>query len=177
VTVFPGIEFNVNKCHLTAIWDCTADGYQHGQQFLSSLFPPSGPPALTARREPNPTTAGSPLDLVEAAVKDYGALVLAPHATAKGIGLFAKDVCNTSAQVAQSGLVAGFDVWGQDSADVLRNPRSQFGDHLPPWFVSGDVRSLETVGKRAVYLKTRDATDAGKPASGVPHARAADPPA
>ena len=153
VTVFPGVEVNINKCHLMAIWDCTPDGYQRGQQFLSSLFPPSGPPALTDRRQPNPVTNGSPLDIVKTAADDFGALVLAPHSTAKTIGLFGKDVCNISDQVAQSGFVAGFDVWGQDSADVLRNPRSQFGDHLPAWFVSGDVRSLESVGERAVYLK------------------------
>src|SRR5207244_1556880 len=138
VTVFPGIEFNVNKCHLMAIWDCTADGHRCGQQFLSYLFPP-GRPALTERREPNPTLAGSPLDLAKTAVETFGALVLAPHSTAKNIGLFASNVCNTSDQVAQSGYVAGFDVWGQEGADVLRNPRSQFGDHAPAWFVSGDV--------------------------------------
>jgi hypothetical protein len=116
--VFPGVEVNVNKCHLIAIWDRTSDGYQRGQQFLSSLFPPSGPPALTDKRQPNPVTNGSPLDIVKAAADDFGALVLAPHSTARGIGLFGKDVCNISAQVAQSGFVAGFDVWGQDSADV-----------------------------------------------------------
>lgn len=153
VVVFPGIEFNVNKCHLMAIWDCTDDGYRRGQQFLSHLFPPNSPPALTERREPNPTTVGSPLDLVKTAAETYGALVLAPHSTAKDIGLFARNVCNTSAQVAQSGYVAGFDVWGNEGADVLRNPRSQFGEHRPAWFISGDVRDLETVGQRAVYLK------------------------
>ena len=152
VTVFPGIEFNVNKCHLMAIWDCTADGHQRGEQFLSRLFPP-GHPALTDRRDPNPTLAGSPLDLAKTAVEMFGALVLAPHSTAKNIGLFASNVCNTSSQVARSGYVAGFDVWGQESADVLRNPRSEFGDQAPAWFVSGDVRNLETVGQRAAYLK------------------------
>ncbi|MEV6350774.1 TrlF family AAA-like ATPase [Actinoplanes sp. NPDC051851] len=153
VTVFPGIEFNVNKCHLMAIWDCTDDGYKRGQQFLSSLFPPNGPDPLNEKRVPAPTNVGSPLELVKKAATTYGALVLAPHSTAKGIGLFASNVCNTSAQVAQSGYVAGFDVWGQQGLDVLRNPRSQFGDQIPAWFVSGDVRDLETVGQRAVYLK------------------------
>jgi len=153
VTVFPGIEFNVNKCHLMTIWDCTEDGYRRGQQFLSSLFPPNGQPRLNARGEANPTTVGSPLELVKRATEEYGALVLAPHSTAKDIGLFARNVCNTSDQVAQSGYVAGFDVWGKEEADVLRNPRVQFGDQLPAWFVSGDVRHLDTVGTRATYLK------------------------
>jgi ABC-type enterochelin transport system ATPase subunit len=153
VVVFPGIEINVNKCHLMAIWDCTDDGYQHGQQFLSHLFPPDGPPALTARRDPNPTTAGSPLQLAKEATERYGALVLAPHATMKDIGLFARNVCNTSAQVAQSGFVLGFDVYGNNHADVLRNPKSEFGDQRAAWFISGDVRSLDTIGERTVYLK------------------------
>lgn len=153
VTVFPGLEFNVNKCHLMTIWDCTDDGYQRGRQFLSSLFPPSGQPPLTTRGEANPTTVGSPLELVKRAADEYGALVLAPHSTAKDIGLFARNVCNTSDQVAQSGYVAGFDVWGKEEADVLRNPRTEFGDQIPAWFVSGDVRHLDTVGKRATYLK------------------------
>jgi predicted ATPase len=153
VTVFPGIEFNVNKCHLMAIWDCTDDGYRRGEHFLAHLFPPSGQAPLTAQRQPNPTTAGSPLDLVKAAAETYGALVLAPHSTAKGIGLFASNVCNISDQVAQSGHVLGFDVWNNEGADVLRNPRAEFGNHTPAWFVSGDVRDLDTVGKRAAYLK------------------------
>ncbi len=79
--------------------------------------------------------------------------MLAPHSTAKGIGLFARSVCNISSQVAQSGFVVGFDVWGDEGAEVLRNPRYEFGDDVPAWFVSGDVRDFETVGKRAVYLK------------------------
>ncbi|MEU4239673.1 TrlF family AAA-like ATPase [Actinoplanes sp. NPDC026619] len=153
VTVFPGIEFNVNKCHLTAIWDCTDDGFHRGRQFVGSLFPPTGRSPLNPRGEANPTAVGSPLELAKRACQEYGALVLAPHSTAKDIGLFARNVCNTSAQVAQSGYVAGFDVWGKNDADVLRNPRSEFGEQLPAWFVSGDVRSLDTVGKRAVYLK------------------------
>jgi ABC-type multidrug transport system ATPase subunit len=153
VVVFPGIEFNVNKCHLMAIWDCSSDGYQRGQQFLSSLFPPDGPPPLTDRREPNPTLVGSPLQLAKEATERYGALVLAPHATMKNIGLFARNVCNTSAQVAQSGFVLGFDLYGSDQADVLRNPGTEFGDQKPAWFISGDVRSLDAVGKRAAFLK------------------------
>lgn len=152
VTVFPGLEFNVNKCHLLAVWDRTEQGFQIAQQFLTTLFPPGTRP-LTAAREPLPVTSGSPLDLARRAAREYQALVFAPHATAKTNGLFGKNVCNISDQVAQGGDLMGFDVWGNAGNDVLRNPRSQFGDIKPAWFVSGDVRSLEDVGQRVVYLK------------------------
>jgi len=151
VTVFPGLEVNVNKCHLIVIWDCTTDGYDMAQQFLASRFK-GGAPRFNAAGEPNPIESGSPLDVARDAIEHRG-LVLAPHSTAKQIGLFGKNVCNVSAQVAQSSLVTGFDVVGAPTADVLSNPRSEFGDEIPVWFISGDVRSLESVGKRAVYLK------------------------
>lgn len=152
VSVFPGIEFNVNKCHMMAIWDRTERGHKLGQQFLASLFDPGVDP-LTDKRDPLPTTKGSPLELAQRASQEYEALVFAPHATKDGIGLFGKGVCNTSSQVARSGYVAAFDVWGSAQSEVLRNPRSEFGDVPPAWFISGDVRSLEDVGKRAVFLK------------------------
>ncbi|GAA2624182.1 hypothetical protein GCM10010399_64450 [Dactylosporangium fulvum] len=69
--------------------------------------------------------------LAKEATERYGALMLAPHATAKDIGLFGKNVCNTSAQVAQSGYVLGFDVYDNDHADVLTNPKSQFDGQRP----------------------------------------------
>ncbi|WP_147432936.1 TrlF family AAA-like ATPase [Catellatospora citrea] len=153
VVVFPGIEFNVNKCHLMAIWECDDGGYRRGQQFLHHLFPPDCLPPLTQRREPNPTNVGSPLQLAKIAAESYGALVLAPHSTAVENGLFGRGVCNTSDQVAQSEHVLGFDVYGKTHADVLTNPRRQFGDRHPAWFISGDLRDLESAGKRAVYLK------------------------
>ncbi len=153
VVVFPGIEFNVNKCHLMAIWDGDDAGYRRGQQFLDHLFPPDGPPPLTPRREPNPTNIGSPLSLAKVAAETYGALVLAPHSTAVDNGLFGRGVCNISDQVAQSEHLVGFDVYGKEQADVLTNPRRQFGDRRPAWFISGDVRDLGEVGRRAVYLK------------------------
>lgn len=52
----------------------------------------------------------------------------------------------------------GFDVWGNTGNDALGNPKSQFGDLNPAWFISGDVRSLNEVGQRAVYLKMGNGT-------------------
>ncbi len=49
VTVFPGLEFNVNKCHLLAIWDRNEKGYELGRQFLASLFDPGVEPLTTSR--------------------------------------------------------------------------------------------------------------------------------
>lgn len=83
----------------------------------------------------------------------HGGLVFAPHATSKNIGLFAKGVCSNSPDIAKSDFLTGFDFKGNKSADVLKNPRSQFGDVQPSWFISGDTRSLEEVGKWATYLK------------------------
>lgn len=151
VTVFPGFEFNVNKCHLLAVWDACDAGHRLGVQFLSTLFGPGMRP-LASNREPLPVSSGSPLDLALRAI-DHKALVFAPHATARDNGLFGRNVCNISDQVAQSGAVIGFDVAGHTGADVLRNPRSQFANQSPTWFISGDLRSFEDVGKRAVYLK------------------------
>ena len=152
VFVFPGLEINVNKCHLLAIWDRTEEGFHLARRFLEGLFA-AGVKPLGPDRQPERVLDGSPQTLAEKATALKG-LVLAPHSTAKSIGLFGKDVCNTSDQVAQSGYVLGFDVVGGSGADVLTNPRSQFRDIQPSWFQSGDVRSLEDVGKRATYFKT-----------------------
>lgn len=151
VTVFPGLEINVNKCHLLMVWDCTGDGYALAGRFLGGLFEPGVDP-LTADRTPRAVSTGSVLDLARRAGQLNG-LVLAPHATAAGMGLFGKNVCNVSSEVAQSGLILGFDVVGSNRADVLTNPRSQFGDIAPAWFASGDTRDLADVGQRCVYLK------------------------
>lgn len=151
VTVFPGLEINVNKCHLLMLWDCTQEGYALAGRFLGSLFAPGVAP-LSPDRTPRPVPSGSVLDWARRATELNG-LVLAPHATAKDIGLFGRNVCNTSSEVAQSGVVVGFDVVGSTRADVLSNPRSQFGDTQPAWFASGDTRDLDGVGARCVYLK------------------------
>jgi hypothetical protein len=154
VFVFPGLEVNVNKCHLLAIWERDEHGLELARQFLASRFTPGSPP-LKPDRTPNPVQKGNVLEVAAAAVEHQG-LVLAPHATQKKMGLFASNVCNVSGEVAQSGLVAGFDITNHKSADVLKNPRSEFGDVHPSWFSSGDVRSMDDVGARACFLKVSD---------------------
>ena len=67
--------------------------------------------------------------------------------------MFAPGVCTNSAELAQGELFAAFDVMGDKGADVLGNPRAKFGDTPPRWFLAGDTRALDAVGKRAVYLK------------------------
>lgn len=151
VTVYPGIEINVGKCHLVAIWDCTADGFKRAEHFLGNLFGP-GEPLFLVDGSPRPVENGSVLDKAKQAI-DSGALVFAPHTTQKDMGLFATRVCNISSQVAKSEFIAGFDVWGSAGTDVLANPRAEFGDKKPVWFVAGDVRSLDDVGVRVSYLK------------------------
>jgi len=150
VAVFPGMEFSVNGCHLLAIWDRTADGYKLAQRFLAQLFEPGEEPFTD--NGPRPVPRGQVLDWAEKVVQHSG-LVFAPHATSKGIGLFAKGVCSNSRDIAKSEFLTGFDVKGSKSADVLKNPRSQFGDVLPAWFISGDTRSFDDVGKYATFLK------------------------
>lgn len=150
VTVFPGVEFSVNGCHLIALWDCTERGYRLAQQFLGKLFAPG----VEAVSDTGPlvVTRGQVLEIAEEVV-GHGGLVVAPHATMKGNGVFAKGVCSNSSDVARSDLVAAFDVCGSKGADVLKNPRAQFRDVPPRWFISGDTRGLDEVGRRAVYLK------------------------
>ncbi len=152
VFVFPGIEVNVNKCHLMAIWERDEKGYKLAQQFLTRCFDPGVEP-LEPDRTPRPLAQGSVLEVAQRAV-DGKALAFAPHSTAKRIGLFGKNVCNTSSDVARSGIVSGFDVMNERGLDVLKNPAAEFGPLIPPWFSSGDVRDLAEVGKRACYLKT-----------------------
>lgn len=150
VAVFPGLEFSVNGCHLIALWDCTDRGYRLAQQFLGKLFAPGVDPISDTG--PLVVTRGQVLEIAMEVV-DHGGLVLAPHATMKGNGVFARGVCSNSSEVAQSDLVAAFDVCGSKGADVLKNPRAQFRDVPPRWFISGDTRGMNEVGKRAVYLK------------------------
>jgi DNA repair exonuclease SbcCD ATPase subunit len=97
-------------------------------------------------------TSGQVLELAKLA-DECSALVFAPHCTAKRMGLFASGVCSNSKDVAKSPLIMAFDVVGSSAADVLTNPKAQFGDTRPRWFISGDTRSLADVGKRAIYLK------------------------
>ena len=153
VHVFPGVEISVNGCHLLAIWEASAAGHRLGQQFLATLWRP-GESAFDLSGHPRVVSEGVP-QVARRAI-EHRALVLAPHSTAPRIGLFGPSVCRNSDEVAQSGLVAGFDVFGNAQADVLTNPRRQFGQVRPTWFISGDTRRWEGVGERAVYLKMGD---------------------
>jgi ABC-type lipoprotein export system ATPase subunit len=154
VFVFPALEFSVNKCHLLAIWDRTDEGHGLANQFLTTLWKP-GDPRFESHGDPRPVARGQVLELAQAAI-EHKALVLAPHSTLKDIGLFASGVCTNRRDVVRSGLIAGYDVWGNRLADILKNPASDFGDQSPSWFISGDVRRFEDIGKRAVYLKLGD---------------------
>ena len=151
VYVFPGIEISVNGCHLIVIWDRNDDGYRLAEGFLQALWAPARA-RFSPNGDPKPVPSGQVLDIARKA-NDYGGLVFAPHSTERGMGLFAKNVCRNHSEVAQSGLVLGFDVHGNTKADVIANPRSAFGDIPPRWFLSGDVRALDQIGKRATYLK------------------------
>ncbi len=151
VFVFPGVEISVNGCHLLVLWDRNDEGFGLAQQFLQTLWPPGESP-FYENGDPRPIASGQVLD-VAAKAAEHHALALAPHITAKRIGLFAKGVCRNHREVARSGCVFGFDVFGDSGADVLRNPKSVFGDILPAWFISGDVRSFDHVGQRTTYLK------------------------
>ncbi|MGH3631654.1 MAG: PHP domain-containing protein, partial [Sciscionella sp.] len=151
VTVFPGLEVNVTKCHVVMIWDCNEGGYERAEYYLGSLFGP-GQKLLNPDQSPRAIEKGSVLDQAENAHKT-GALVFAAHATHTSMGLFGHGVCNISSSVAKSEFILGFDVWGSPGCDVLSNPRTEFGDRRPAWFMAGDTRSLDTVGRRATYLK------------------------
>lgn len=151
VIVFPGLEISVNGCHLLAVWEATPRGYELGRRFLASLWPPAESP-FDPSGHPRVVSRGQVAEVAELAV-EHQALVLAPHCTAVRSGLFGPGVCRNSDEVARSGLIAGFDVHGSAGADVLVNPRRQFGDLRPAWFISGDTRRWDAVGERATYLK------------------------
>ena len=80
-------------------------------------------------------------------------IVLAPHSTQKDIGFFYKGVCTNRDEVVRKNLIAGFDVFGNSKHDVLTNPQSEFSELPVPWFISGDTRAFDDIGKRACYLK------------------------
>jgi ABC-type lipoprotein export system ATPase subunit len=151
VFVFPALEFSVNRCHLLAIWDRTEQGFAMAHQFLTTLWKP-GADAFEANGDPRPVGHGQVLEWAQRAA-EHRAIVLAPHATAKNIGLLASGVCTNRKEVIQSGLIAGYDVFGTPTADVLKNPATDFGAIPPRWFIAGDLRNFEDVGKRCVYLK------------------------
>ncbi len=170
VTVFPGVEISVNRCHLIGLWDCTKRGHELTEQFISAVFRPGE--ARVANGAPRPVTSGQPRDIAER-IRDHQGLVLAPHATAKANGIFGAGICSNSSELARSDLIAGFDVCNNKGADVLGNPRSEFGSVDPRWFLSGDVRSLDQIGQRAIYLKlgSKPTLEGIRQAFLVPHTR------
>lgn len=151
VFVFPALEFSANRCHLLAIWDRDDAGYMMAQRFLTTLWKPGEQP-FEQNGDPRPVGQGQVIELAQRAI-EHKALVFAPHSTTKDIGFFAKGVCTNRRDVIQAGLIAGYDVWGHRSADVLKNPSAEFGDRVPAWFMSGDVRQFADIGSRATYLK------------------------
>lgn len=90
VFVFPGVEVNVNKCHMLAIWERSQHGASLAEQFVNSAFEPGENP-LERDRTPKPVARGNVIDVAKLAV-EHKALVFAPHATMKKVGLFASNV-------------------------------------------------------------------------------------
>lgn len=149
VFVFPGVEINVNRCHLIGVWEANKDGHQMAQRFLTTLFKPGVAPYLNG----SPRSVTKSLEEVLNDLRVHQALVFAPHATARDIGIFGPKVAANSRELAQGDLIAAFDVFGNKGADVLQNPRAEFGAEPPRWFLSGDVRGWDSVGRRAVWMK------------------------
>lgn len=150
VHVFPGIEISVNRCHLIGIWEADTPGYELAKRFAQSIHRPGTSPYVNGA--PRPVSQGNVSDNARSIVEHQG-LVLAPHSTHSKLGLFGPGVCTNANEVAQSGLVAAFDVYGNPGADVLQNPSSRFDDVLPRWILTGDTRSFDDAGARALYLK------------------------
>ncbi len=149
IVVFPGVEINVNRCHLIVLWEADKPGYAMAERFVSTLFKPGISPYLNGA----PRSLTKSIEAVLEDVRSHRGLVLAPHATARDIGIFGPKVCSNSSELTQGDLIAAFDVFGNPGADVLVNPAAEFQLEPPRWFLSGDVRSWESVGTRAVWLK------------------------
>jgi len=150
IAVFPGIEISVNRCHLIGIWEANANGHSLAQRFTTAIHRPGETPYLNG--SPRPVTVGNVEENARKIV-EHGGLVVAPHSTSRQLGLFGPGVCSNADAVAQSGLISAFDVYGNPGSDVLQNPKSKFGDALPRWIITGDTRSFDDVGERALYLK------------------------
>jgi ABC-type dipeptide/oligopeptide/nickel transport system ATPase subunit len=149
VVVFPGVEINVNRCHLIILWEANKSGYDMAERFVTTLFKPGISPYLNGA----PRSVTKSMDVVLEDVRAHHGLVLAPHATARDNGIFGPKVCSNSSELTQGESIAAFDVYGNPGAEVLRNPSSEFQLEPPRWFLSGDVRAWDAVGKRAVWLK------------------------
>lgn len=150
VTVFPGFEANVHNCHLLFIWNCDEAGYELATGFLGRLF------GLTEEM----TDDSGNYRIVTKSVREVlpmaaeaGALVIAPHSTKQNIGFFASNVVPNVREVVSSGGIAGFDVYGHNRHGALTGPAQFFGDHAPPWLMTGDARTFDEAGERAVFMK------------------------
>lgn len=150
VAVFPGIEASAAGCHLIAIFERSVEGHRKAQHFLLQQLPVGTGPL--DEKGGYRTLNIVPHDFAKAAV-DAGALVIAPHATQDKMGLFGKQVVRTKETLVQSGFVSAYDMQGSPGHQVLRAPQEFFGDRRPTWILTGDMRSFESAGERAVYLK------------------------
>lgn len=150
MAVFPGIEISVNRCHLLGIWEANVEGFELAKRFATSLHRPGQSPYVNG--SPRPVVSGNVEENARKIV-DHGGLVVAPHSTNRTLGMFGPGVCSNSSEIAQSELIAAYDVFGNPGAEVLQNPRSEFLDSPPRWILTGDTRSFEGIGDRAVYLK------------------------
>jgi ABC-type dipeptide/oligopeptide/nickel transport system ATPase subunit len=149
VVVFPGVEINVNRCHLIVLWEANKGGFDMAERFVTTLFKPGISPYLNGA----PRSVTKSIEVVLEDVRAHHGLVLAPHATARDNGIFGPKVCSNSSELTQGESITAFDIYGNPGAEVLKNPSAEFQLEPPRWFLSGDVRAWEAVGKRAVWLK------------------------
>lgn len=150
VAVFPGIEASANGCHLIAIFERSEQGHRNAQHFLLQQLPVGAGPLDD--KGGSRTLDVVAVDFANAAV-EAGALVIAPHSTQDKMGLFGKQVVRTKETLVQSGYVSAYDMQGSAGHQVLRAPQEFFGDRQPTWILTGDMRSFESAGERAVHLK------------------------
>ena len=151
VYVFPAFEASIQGCHLIAIFDRTDPALQQARALLASLLRPGETP----KRQDGGYRPITKYGLQEFCkeVRDAGGLVIAPHSTESEIGFFASRVVLDKSDICSGGLVAAYDMWGHAGRDVLTNPAVHFGERRPAWILTGDMRSLDNAGKRAVWLK------------------------
>lgn len=148
--VFPGFEVSANGCHLILIWDRTDTGYETARRHLEGLYP-----AHVERRVGNEfRPVNEHPEAVARAAVETGAIVVAPHATKKKMGAFASGVVSNVGDLVASNLVSAWDVHGDPRNGILTGPRLHFGDRVPAWICTGDTRSCDDAGQRAVWLKT-----------------------
>src|SRR5690606_31032884 len=75
------------------------------------------------------------------------------HATKRRMGAFAGGVVSNLGDLVASDLVSAWDLHGDPRNGILRGPQLHFGDRVPAWICTGDTRSCDEAGNRAVWLK------------------------